>query len=172
MWGLRRPGVWKGLAAGIAGGLVASGTMNLFQAAWTRFEEHNATSRRHTSKRKPREDDATVKAARAISEGLFGHRLTAKQKTIAGPMVHYVFGALAGGLYGVAAERSRHVTSAAGVPFGALFWLTADEIAVPLLRLSKPPDRYPVSKHAYALASHLLYGATTELVRRALRRIL
>jgi hypothetical protein len=28
--------VWKGLVAGLAGGLVASWTMNQFQAAWRR----------------------------------------------------------------------------------------------------------------------------------------
>jgi len=31
--------VWKGLVAGLAGGLVASWTMNQFQAAWTRIQE-------------------------------------------------------------------------------------------------------------------------------------
>ena len=31
--------VWKGLVAGLAGGLVASWTMNQFQAAWTRIAE-------------------------------------------------------------------------------------------------------------------------------------
>src|SRR5687768_18203446 len=31
--------VWKGLVAGLAAGLVASWTMNQFQAAWTRVAE-------------------------------------------------------------------------------------------------------------------------------------
>ena len=30
--------VWKGLVAGLAGGLVASWTMNHFHAAWTRIQ--------------------------------------------------------------------------------------------------------------------------------------
>jgi len=61
------------------------------------------------------------------------------------------------------------VTAAAGVPFGAVFWLTADEAAVPLLGLAKAPTEYPVSTHVYALASHLVYGLTAELVRRTVR---
>jgi len=34
-----------------------------------------------------------------------------------------------------------------------------------------PPDT-PVSTHALALAAHVVYGLTTEVVRRAVRRIL
>jgi uncharacterized membrane protein YagU involved in acid resistance len=75
-------------------------------------------------------------------------------------------------LYGGLAEVVPQVTTATGVPFGAAFWLLADEISVPLLGLSKGPADYPVSTHAYALASHLVYGATAELSRRAVRQIL
>jgi putative membrane protein len=64
------------------------------------------------------------------------------------------------------------VTSGAGLPFGAAFWLLADEVSVPLLGLSKGPTEYPVSTHVYALASHLVYGVTAEMSRRALRQVL
>ena len=53
--------------------------------------------------------------------------------------------------------------------FGTAVWLGADEVAVPAFRLSKPPTEYPVSVHAYAFMSHLVYGVTTDLVRRAVR---
>jgi hypothetical protein len=43
---------------------------------------------------------------------------------------------------------------------------------VPLLGLAKGPTEYPVSTHAYALASHLVYGMTAEMSRRALRRVM
>ena len=46
------------------------------------------------------------------------------------------------------------------------------KISVPLLGLSKGPTEYPVSTHAYALASHLVYGVTAEMSRRALRQVL
>ena len=38
--------------------------------------------------------------------------------------------------------------------------------------LSKLPTEYPLSVHAYAFASHLVFGLTTELVRRAVRNAL
>jgi len=83
--------------------------------------------------------------------------------------VHYAFGTLVGGLYGAAAEKNASVAAGAGLPFGTAFWLVADETVVPLLRLSGPPGRYPLSLHVYALASHLVFGWTAEAVRRRLR---
>jgi hypothetical protein len=118
------------------------------------------------------QDDTTVRAASAISEGVFDHKLTQSEKKIAGPAVHYLLGTGVGGLYGAAAEIAPNVTAGAGLPFGAVFWLVVDEGAVPLLGLSEGPMAYPVSTHAYALSSHFVYGLTAELVRRAVRKAL
>ena len=173
--------VWKGIAAGLVGGLVASWTMNQFQAAWSKASEgfekpHGAQSMQPSEGQQPgqgseqnkeNEDDATVKAARAISEGILGHELKEREKEPAGAAVHYAFGTATGGLYGAVAERAPGVTTGMGLPFGGAFWLVADETAVPLLGLSKPPTEYPFSTHAYALASHLVYGLTAEVVRRS-----
>jgi uncharacterized membrane protein YagU involved in acid resistance len=79
-------------------------------------------------------------------------------------------GATSGAIYGVAAELAPEVTVGAGIPFGTAVWLAVDEGVVPLLGLSKAPTEYPLSTHIYALASHFVYGFTTEVVRRALRR--
>src|SRR5215211_27344 len=100
--------VWKGLVAGLAGGLIASWAMNQFQAAWTRaaagFEKpHGAQAMQPSEGPNPNEfphqanppeqkqeqDDATVKTAKAISEGIFGHKLTKSEKKPAGAAVHY-----------------------------------------------------------------------------------
>lgn len=176
--------VWKGIVAGLAGGLVASWTMNQFQAAWTRLAE-NAEKPHGAQSMKPSEgskgsqggdskeqDDATVETAKAISENVFGHELQESEKKPAGAAVHYAFGAASGGVYGAVAEVVPQVTTAAGLPFGSAVWLLGDEITVPLLGLAKPPTEYPLSTHVYALASHLVYGATAELSRRAIRQIL
>ncbi len=165
----------KGLAAGLIGGLVASWTMNQFQALTTKLAEEMEKSQGGKMKQAAQEkegDDATVKAASAISEGLFDHKLTKSEKKVAGPAVHYALGTLTGGLYGAAAELAPIISSGAGLPFGAVFWLAADEAAVPALGLSKAPTEYPLSTHAYALASHFVYGLTTDIVRRAVRRAL
>lgn len=118
------------------------------------------------------QDDTTVRAASAVSEGLFDHKLTQSEKKIAGPAVHYILGTCVGGLYGAAAERAPKVTAWTGLPFGAAFWLVVDEGAVPLLGLSEGPMAYPLSTHAYALSSHFVFGLTAEVVRRAVRSAL
>ncbi len=164
--------ILKGLVAGLAGGLVASWTMNQFQAAWTRIQEGSEKPHGAQSQDAGDQDDATVKTAKIISRDVLGHELQESEKKPAGAAVHYAFGTVTGGLYGALAEVTPQVTTGAGVPFGAAFWLLADEISVPLLGLAKGPTEYPVSTHAYALASHLIYGATAELSRRAIRNVL
>ena len=191
--GRDRSNLWKGLAAGLVGGLVASWTMNRFQEAWSKLakgiegwphcefqnvwgefgEGRKKSSDTQASQPNPTpevHDDTTVRAASAVSEGLFDHRLTASEKKIAGPAVHYSLGTGVGGLYGVAAELAPKVTTGSGLPFGGVFWLVVDEGAVPLLGLSKGPTAYPLSTHAYALSSHFVYGLTAEVVRRAVRQ--
>ena len=181
--------VWKGLAAGVVGGLVASAVMNEFQALWGRLVEgeeraHGAQSLQqgspdHGVGRELRErgsddadDDAPERLANAISVGLFDQELTKREKEKAGTALHYAYGTSMGALYGAAAEFAPGVTTGEGALFGAAVWVTADEGVVPLLGLSKKPTEYPLSIHAYALASHLVYGLTTEVVRRAVRRAL
>ncbi|HKG58751.1 MAG TPA: DUF1440 domain-containing protein [Pyrinomonadaceae bacterium] len=178
------PSIWKGMVAGLAGGLVASWTMNQFQAAWTRIAEGNEKSHGAQSMQPSEgsqgeqaqdtaeQDDATVETAKAISKTVFGHELQESEKEPAGAAVHYAFGTLTGGMYGALAEVTPQVTTAAGLPFGAGFWLLADEISVPLLGLAKGPTAYPVSTHVYSLASHLVFGLTAELSRRAVRQVL
>ena len=184
--------IWKGLAAGLIGGLVASWTMNRFQNVWSQVAKSTETRPANQFQNAPREyavggeeapgahdsvvglkaevqDDTTVRAASAVSEGIFGHKLTPSEKQIAGTAVHYLLGTGVGGLYGAAAEIAPNVTAVAGLPFGAVFWLVVDEGAVPLLGLSEGPMAYPLSTHAYALSSHFVYGVTAEVVRRAVR---
>ena len=181
----RRPDLLKGLAAGLTAGFLASWTMNEFQAAWSKASEgfekpHGAQAMQPSEggtpgkegENKEQQDDATVKAAKAISENILGRELAESEKRGAGAAVHYAFGTATGGLYGAVAEFAPAVTVAGGLPFGAAFWLTADETVVPLLGLSEGPRKYPLSTHAYALASHLVYGLTAELTRRAVRKIL
>lgn len=181
--------VVKGLLAGVIGGLVASVVMNQFQQVLQKLAEgeergHGAQSMQqgtpdHGAGEMLRErgvdsddDDAAERTASAIAVGVFDHELTKSEKERAGTAVHYAFGVGTGAMYGAAAELAPVLTSGAGLPFGTAVWLGADEGLVPLLGLSKSPTEYPLSTHAYSLASHFVYGLTTELVRRAVRAAL
>lgn len=157
-----RPSVWKGALAGCAGGLVASWVMSQFQTQLQRI----------VPQPKPQDgEDATKKTASAISDA-FGHQLSQDEKETAGPAVHYAFGSLMGALYGAMAETMPATTAGFGVPFGTAVWLGADEVAVPMLGLAPAPTDTSPSVHAGALASHWIYGLTTDVVRRAVRAAL
>ena len=181
----------KGLVAGLLGGVVASAVMNQFQKAWSRrthgFEKSHGAQTLQTGvspdadlsalpssiRRDAEQTDATEKLADAVSEVVSQEQLTPREREAGGTLIHYLYGASMGATYGVAAELAPGAaTAGAGTLFGAALWLTADEGLVPALGLSKSADEYPLSVHAYALSSHLVYGLTTELVRRAVRRAL
>ena len=181
--------VFKGVASGVVAGIVASWVMNQFQSTWSKLMEgkekpHGAQSLQEGSPHHgvareleergsdDEEDNAAVRAGTAIAEFAFDTKLTRKEKQIAGAVAHYAMGAVSGGIYGAAAEVGPAATVGLGIPFGAAVWLVADEALVPAAGLSKGPTEYPLSVHAYALASHLVFGASTEVVRRAVRRAL
>jgi hypothetical protein len=181
--------VAKGVAAGVAGGLVGSFVMNQFQAAWGKLMENEERSHgaqslqqgspehgigRELAERGVDEpdDDAASRTGNAVSEFVFEHHLTKSEKEVAGAVAHYAMGVTSGAIYGAVAEMMPVATVGEGLPFGAAVWVMADEGIVPALGLSLNPTDYPASIHAYALASHLVYGLTTELVRRAVRRAL
>ena len=180
----------KGLAAGLVGGLVASWVMNQFQSAWSRQthgveRSHGAQSlqtgappegdtwpRGRTDASEAEARDATERVAEAVAESVTGRELTRDEQDAGGTLVHYAYGTGMGAAYGAAAEFAPAVTAGYGLPFGAIFWLVADEVVTPALKLSKRPEQNPPAVHAYALGAHLVYGLTAELVRRAVRRAL
>ena len=151
------------VVAGMVGGLVGSWVMDRFQEALGRLSHGGGRQGRQ-----PEAEPATYKAADAVARTLTGRRLPDEYKPAAGALIHYAFGGAVGAIYGAAAARQPDVTAWGGLPFGATLWVTADEMGVPLSGLSKSPTAYPLSNHATAFATHLVYGATTEAVRRLL----
>jgi putative membrane protein len=168
--------VVRGILAGMAGGLVAAWVMNQFMAGpgqklqeAVQSDEENREQQAHSSEPK---EDATMKTAEAIVHTTTGDHLSRAGKEKGGPIVHYAFGALTGGLYGGLAEYSSKVTSGFGTSFGGVLFSTADLLAVPALNLAPSPSDQPASALATPFAAHIVYGATTEFVRRILRSLL
>jgi putative membrane protein len=158
--------VFKGAVAGLIGGIVASFVMSQFQTLVSALSEEEKKSK------KKKDEPANVKTAEAISENVFDHRLKKSEKEPAGEAAHYAMGATSGLIYGIASEIAPVTTVGLGIPFGAAVWLAADDVIIPALGLAKPATEYPLSTHAYALSSHLIYGLTTDLVRRGVRNLL
>ena len=167
----RKRSLTRGLLAGMAGGLAASWAMNQFWSLQSKLQEQMQKSGQPNSgeQEKREQDNPTVKVAEAIARPLLGRELSSGEKKTGGAIVHYAFGALLGGLYGILAEANHTARSGFGTAYGAAVWLGADEIMVPALKLSPPPQESPVSQHLSGFGAHLIYGATTEAVRRGLR---
>lgn len=165
----------RGILAGVAGGLVASWVMNEFLAgpgeALTKAIESPEEQQMIASQSD--DEDSTMKVADAVTAAATGGRhLTREQREKGGPIVHYSFGALMGGLYGGLAEYSDIAKAGFGTAFGSALFAGADLLAVPALHLGPSPTEQPAKAQAPHFAAHLVYGATTELVRRFARAVL
>jgi uncharacterized membrane protein YagU involved in acid resistance len=166
----------KGVLAVMLGGLIGTIIMSEFQNAWSKVSntltrernEKRGGDERQQHEKQQENEDATMKAAGKVAE-MIGHPLSHEQKKKLGPVVHYSFGIPQGGVYGAVAEFSEGHGFIAGMTFGAALFVTADEIVVPALGLSPKPRESSISSHLYGLAAHLVYGVTTEVVRRGLR---
>ena len=172
---MRNRSIWKGALAGACGGLVASFAMNQFQALSSVAAKELSNSddkqeqKKSSSEDASADDDATVKTAQAIAKTFTGEELSQSEKKAAGSAVHFTFGTALGAVYGALAETVPAFTTGYGTVYGSAVWLAADEIGVPAARLGPPPTETPASSHANALASHLVYGIVTDLVRRGIR---
>ena len=174
---MREPNRVIGALAGGLGGLVGSWAMVRFNhlvggGGYRPGDPH--PHRRHRAT--PNDTDGTfpdepasMQVASLVAEPVIGRRLSEGEKEVGGPIMHYLFGALMGAMYGAAAETEPSTTAGAGVPFGTAVWLAAAEVGVPLAGFSAPPTRYPLSRHAAAFGSHIVFGLTVEGVRRLLR---
>ena len=153
----------RGAFAGVVAGVTASFAMDLFQAA---------TSAMSSSSGEEASEPATEKTADRIAEALTGSELAPADKTIAGQGVHYAFGIALGLAYGIAAEFRPTVTAGYGTAFGVGSATLFDEGFVPAAGLGEVPWKAGLTGNLYAYASHLVFGVTSELIRRQVVRSL
>lgn len=173
------------VAKGIVSGFVASFVMNVFQQNATKLlggeeKSQGAQSQqqglpdrgagKYLSSRNADdpEDNAAERLANFVSVATTDQPLDKDDKDRGGTLFHYLFGATTGGIYAGLSQLAPVTGVGLGIPYGAAVWVIADEIVVPALGLSRDSDEYPASIHAYALASHLVYGLTTDIVLRLL----
>jgi hypothetical protein len=157
----------RGLVTGLAGGLVESVVMDAFQSLASPL-----LSRLQGDSGQGGSELTTVRAAEAVSEDIFGHQLSGREKEMAGPVVHYATGIALGGIYGMVAVLEPRVTIGAGLPFGASVAAVLHEALAPAIGLSGPPWQAPAPIHAYLLASNLVFGLMVEVVRRGVSGLL
>jgi len=167
-----------GLVSGLVGGLAGTWAMSEFQGWWSRavdgFESPSSAGRHDARdwQEKDEEQNANELAAQEIAIHTIDRPLTRAELGVAATAVHYAFGAALGALYGAVGETMPAVRAGAGAGFGSAVWFGADEIAMPILGLSGPTTERRADHHAQSFATHIVFGVTTEIVRRAVRAMM
>ena len=164
----------KGAIAGMVGGLIGTIVMIAFQNGWSKATASlkDGNNQQQAQQNSQDREDATMKAAGKLGHVL-GLSLSHEQRKKLGPVVDYSFGTAQGALYGAVTELAGvRGGLLAGVSLGAALFVFADELGTSALGLAGKPSDYPLSSHALALASHMIYGVTTEIARRGLRAAL
>ncbi len=165
--------MYKGIAAGAVAGAVGTWAMSEVQRLWTRVVDGGAPESaggRHDARdwqERSEQQNSNELAANAVGSYFLGRSLTREELRVGAPLMHYMFGAAMGAVYGAYTERRQADRTGAG--FGTAVWLAADEIAMPLLGLSDSTARRPVEMHLQSLVAHLVYGTATEMTRRSVR---
>ncbi len=109
--------------------------------------------------------------AAEVAELRDGTVLDPAQKVRASRAIHYVFGAVAGTLYGALAARFPVVTRGAGAPAGIALYAGTHGTSLPAAGIQEPPWTLPASAVIWETASHAVYGVALELSRRVLDRV-
>jgi putative membrane protein len=173
-----RPDILKGAVAGFVGGIVGTWAMSEFQGAWSRAvdgrEPQSAGGRHDARDWQERNEDRNANeiAAQEVATHTINRRLTEQELKVAAPLMHYTFGSVVSAAYGGLAEHSRWLTAGGGMGYGTAVWAAADEVAMPALGLASAEQDYPLEAHLQSLAAHLVFGLTTEMVRRGVRAAL
>ncbi len=144
----------KGLIAGVVGGLVATAAKSLAEKVYP--------PRVHGEPEPPE----------VTAEKIAGHPLDQDTREIAAGTIHWVFGAVAGGFYGVLAELYPQITAKSGATFGLTLMSLTHEGALPKLGLSEPPEEQSFREHTSEATTHIVYGVVTEKVRGLVRGML
>ena len=152
------PDYLRGFLAGMIGGLVGTGIKMVVDRTLPTGQPQE-------------EHDARLQLVEGAEE-LTDTNIDRNKEETAQQAINIAFGALVGGVYGVIVEAAPAVQAPAGVPFGAALWTAAHKIALPALGLAPSPMKEPLSLQAGQLGSHMIYGATVEMIRRSVRHVM
>jgi putative membrane protein len=104
------------------------------------------------------------------ADGAIGADLSPEAKATAAGSLHWVFGAVAGGIYGVAAEYRPGATAWHGAAFGLSVNKLMHEGVLPRTGFVAPVDEQPFQERMSEWLTHAVYGLATETARRAMRK--
>ena len=144
----------KGLVAGLIGGLVATAAKSLAEKVY------------------PPRTEGQPEPPEVLAEKIAGHELSGPAKAAAAETIHWGFGAATGAAYGALAEYFPSATAKDGASFGLALEALTHEGALPAMGLSAAPENQTAREHTSEMATHLIFGVVTEMVRKFVRKLL
>ena len=166
----------RALLSGAVGGFIGTWAMSHSQRWWT-LAADGQPSRSSGGKHDARDwqersegQNANELVAQSIGERVTGRPLTPDERRVGAQLMHYAFGTAMGALYGASRARARDMSLSSGIAFGLALWAIADELAMPILGLSRPTTERPLEMHLQAAAAHIVYGGVAELTRAGVSR--
>lgn len=166
----RAPSPLGALVRGLVAGAAGAGLQSLFFRATAQWRPQPTQLPASDGGKPVREQKETnlESAARRVWEGMMKRGpMRAADKRRAAVALHYLFGAMWGGVYGLWRESGRSPATL----FGAVVWMASDNLILPAFRLSGWPHRYRATEHGYALQAHLAYGVGTAAAYALLRDV-
>lgn len=166
----------KGALAGAIGGALGTVVLNEFQTSYlklTRQIESSAGSGATPLADQQRQllntfEKAHLTTAETAAQTV-GTRISSAHRAAAATTTEFAFGMLSAAVYGALAESVPAVTAGYGTLFGAVLFTGASEAVLPALGWVPAPSRRTPVQHVGGLAGNVVYGITTEAVRRLLR---
>lgn len=107
-----------------------------------------------------------------LAEQVAGRPLPEDDRQLAMQGIHWIFGALAGGVYGALVEFEPTLAAWHGAAFGITLNRLTHEMILPRLGLAASPRRQPTQERISEWVTHAVYGVATDAVRRSVRRAL
>ncbi|MDP9316660.1 MAG: DUF1440 domain-containing protein [Chloroflexota bacterium] len=86
-------------------------------------------------------------------------------------LVHWLLSMFMGGVYGALRGPADAPDVQGGLALGIGLWLFGDELAFPMMGLTKGPTAYPFAVHAHGFGAHLPYGLVTAGTTQLLQRL-
>ncbi len=90
-----------------------------------------------------------------------GGQLNSGQHLALTLMNHFAYGAAAGALYGVSAERLSAAPVVKGVGFGLLVWTVSYLGLLPVLGILRPATEHPAGRNLLMIVAHVVWGSVT-----------
>ncbi len=150
----RKRSITKGLLAGLVGGLAGAGAKMVAEQIF------------------PPRTQGQIPPPVLFAENVASRRLPEDERQLALQGIHWIFGAVAGAVYGALVEMEPSLGAWHGAAFGITLNRITHESILPKLGLTAAPGNQPTQERISEWVTHAVYGVATDSVRRAVRRAL